>query len=96
MEVIKDEELWKIAKKRASFKKHLVTYVIVIGFLWALWYITAGQGCSVSDLITAWPIWATLGWGIGLTFNYFDAYHDLGSSSSVQKEYEKLKNERKG
>lgn len=95
MEVIKDEELWKIAKKRAAFKKHLITYVIVIGFLWALWYITAGRGADADDLYTAWPIWATLGWGIGLVFNYFSAYHDLNSSSAVQKEYDKLKNQGK-
>jgi hypothetical protein len=96
MEVIKDEELWKIAKKRAAFKKHLVTYLIVNGFLWALWYITAGRHTDLDDLYLAWPIWSTLGWGIGLAFNYFNAYHDLDSSTAVQKEYDKLRNERRG
>ena len=92
MEIIKDEELWKIAKKRAAFKKHLVTYFIVNSFLWALWFITAGRHAGLEDVYRAWPIWSTLGWGISLAFNYFDAYHDLNSSHAVQKEYDKLKN----
>jgi hypothetical protein len=95
MEVTKNEELWQIAKKRASFKKHLVSYVIINAFLWAIWYITSGGGTDLKYLYLAWPIWCTLGWGIGLAFNYFHAYHDVGSPSSVQKEYDKLLNERK-
>jgi hypothetical protein len=96
MEVIKDEELWRIAKKRASFKKQLLSYIIVNGFLWALWYITAGRNSTSDDIFTAWPIWSTLGWGIGLTFSYFGAYHNLSSSDAVRREYDKLKNEGKG
>ncbi|HAX47842.1 MAG TPA: hypothetical protein DCX92_02540, partial [Bacteroidetes bacterium] len=30
----RDERLWKLAKKRAEFKKHLLTYFIVNIFLW--------------------------------------------------------------
>jgi 2TM domain len=92
MDVIKDEELLKIAKKRVSFKKHLVSYVIINGFLWALWFVTGGHA-DLDNFYLAWPIWSTLGWGIGLAFNYFDAYHNLSSSTAVQREYEKLKNE---
>src|SRR5690349_1707888 len=32
----KDEKLWRIAKKRAEFKKHLYTYIIINAFLWAI------------------------------------------------------------
>jgi hypothetical protein len=97
MEVIRDEQLWKIAKKRAAFKRHLASYLIVNGFLWALWYITAGRwtGINRDNLLTAWPIWSTLGWGIGLAFNYVGAYHQVGADDAVQKEYDKLRNARK-
>ena len=95
MEVIKDEELWKIATKRAKFKKHLVTYIIVNGFLWAIWYVTAGRNSDLDNIFGAWPIWSTLGWGIGLAFNYADAYHNVGSKSDIQNEYDKLINQKK-
>jgi hypothetical protein len=40
-----------------------------------------------------WPIWVMLGWGIGIAFQYFDAYH--GSKQELeQQEYEKLKREK--
>ena len=32
----RDKQLWRIAKKRAGFKKHLASYIIVNGFLWAM------------------------------------------------------------
>ena len=36
----KDPILWEIARKRASFKTHAITYVIVNLFLWGIWYFT--------------------------------------------------------
>jgi hypothetical protein len=39
----RDEQLWRIAKKRAGFKKHLATYIIINGFLWAVWFFTKGS-----------------------------------------------------
>ena len=97
MEVIKDEQLWRIAKKRAAFKKHFATYIIINGFLWALWYITAGRSYewNKDNILSAWPIWSTLGWGIGIAFNYVGAYHNLDKDDAVQKEYDKLRNQRK-
>lgn len=88
METQKDPGLWKIAKKRASFQKHLITYLIVNGFLWALWWVGRDDNEHV------WPIWPALGWGIGLAFNYFDAYHG-DTSSLAEREYEKLERERR-
>lgn len=86
----KDENLWRMAKKRAEFKKHLYTYIIINAFLWALWYVTSGR--YETSWVSAWPIWTTLGWGIGIAFNYMGAYH--GSKEDlVEREYEKLKRE---
>jgi 2TM domain len=85
----RDKQLWRIAQKRAKFKKHLASYIIVNGFLWAMWYITDGRR-EHEDLLGAWPIWCTLGWGIGIAFSYYDAYHD-SKEQDTMKEYQKLK-----
>lgn len=87
METQKDQELWKIAKKRVGFKRHLASYLIVNAFLWFLWWFTDGS----SHGSFPWPVWPMLGWGIGLAFSYRDAYVHSGSSA-IDKEYEKLKN----
>jgi hypothetical protein len=93
MEDKKDSELWTVAKKRAMFKKHLYTYVGVIVFLWIIWFLTEGKDQGFfSHGILPWPVWVTFGWGLGLYFNYRDAYgvNDL----SAEKEYEKLRKEK--
>jgi len=82
----KDPQLWEIAQKRAAFKRHLVTYVIVNLFLWAIWLFTDGH----SHGSLPWPAWASLGWGIGLAFQYFGAY--VNTDNAVDKEYQKLQN----
>jgi hypothetical protein len=84
----RDADLWRIAQKRASFKSHLATYIIVIGFLWLLWFFTGDR--SFNDGIP-WPAWATVGWGIGLLFNYLGAY--VHTTDAVENEYQKLKNQ---
>jgi hypothetical protein len=33
----KDQKLWAIAKKRAGFKRDMVTYLAVNAFLWCIW-----------------------------------------------------------
>jgi hypothetical protein len=86
----RDEALWQLAKKRAGFKQHLATYVIINLFLWGIWWFTAGQH-HISTGPVAWPAWVTLGWGLGLAFSYMGAYGDGDMKSSTQKEYEKLK-----
>ncbi len=95
----RDEHLWRIAKKRAGFKKHLASYIIVNGFLWLMWYFTQGNAellgndpdlQELREMNFPWPIWSTLGWGIGLAFNFYGAY--LGDKETdVMKEYQKLK-----
>jgi hypothetical protein len=85
----RDEHLWRIAKKRASFKKQLASYIIINSFLWALWFFTTGAYDSEYNLIP-WPIWSTLGWGIGLAFSYYGAYMDNRENDTL-REYQKLK-----
>lgn len=94
----KDPELWEIAQKRASFKSHAITYVIVNTFLWGIWYFSSRQGDFSFETINwgnlPWPAWSTLGWGIGLAFHFAGAYI-FPKANSVEKEYEKLKNQDK-
>ncbi len=88
----RDEQLWRIAKKRAGFKKQLAAYIIVNGFLWCMWIFTKGHSDfdEVGDSNFPWPIWCTLGWGIGLAFGYYNAYHS-DKETDTMKEYQKLK-----
>jgi hypothetical protein len=87
----KDPKLWEIARKRASFKSNLITYLIVNAFLWAIWYFTGSRSSAHG---WPWPIWPTLGWGVGILFHYFGAYV-YSEANSTEKEYEKLKNKQK-
>lgn len=81
----KDPILWEIAQRRASFKSHALAYLIVNLFLWVLWFFNSKTNNSVYP----WPIWTTLGWGIGLAFHFAGAYV-FPKINSVEKEYEKL------
>lgn len=89
----KDPELWEIAQKRAKFKRHFITYLIVNVFLWAMWYLNYGNFGEPRENDYPWPIWPTLGWGIGIAFQYADAYM-FPKSNTVETEYEKLKREK--
>ena len=84
MDKVRDDKLWKIAKKRATFKMILVVYIIMNLVLVALWYYTSGPGTHF------WPIWPILGWGLGLLFQFVDAYWS-NTLFSEEKEFEKLK-----
>ena len=90
MEQQKDERLWRIARQRAAFKISVFSYLIVNGFLWCIWWFTSAQ--YEGGNAYPWPIWPMLGWGLGLAFQYFNAY--TGTKEDLtQKEYEKLKKE---
>ena len=88
----KDFELWRIAKRRAAFKRHLYTYIVINIFLWILWGIKQEPG--ESDTWLPWPAWATLGWGIGIALDYFNAYFG-DRVDMTEKEYEKLLKQKK-
>ena len=80
----KDPQRWDMAQERTSFKSHLATYLVVIGFLWGLWFITGTVSYERSGV--PWPTWAMLGWGTGLVFHNLDAYGRRGGYSAVEKE----------
>ena len=82
----KDPKLWQLAQRRASFKSHLATYLLVNLFLWGIW-LFSGKDDYHTGL--PWPVWPTFGWGIGLLFHFMGAYVNTGFGS-VEKEYDKL------
>ena len=94
----KDPVLWEIAQKRASFKTHAVTYIIMNAFFWVVWYFSSKHRHADFDAFNwnhfPWPIWPMIGWGIGLAFHFAGAYI-FPKANSVEKEYEKLKNQQK-
>jgi hypothetical protein len=87
MEQPNDEKLWRIAKKRAAFKKSLFGYLVVNAFLWGIWWFTGGRHGGRYP----WPVWVMLGWGLGLGFMYFEAYNGNKQDMAVE-EFKKLKN----
>src|SRR6187431_2696199 len=96
----KDPVLWEIAQKRASFKTHAVTYVIMNAFFWAVWFLSSKSYERDLDIDVVswghfpWPVWPMIGWGIGLAFHFAGAYI-FPRANSVETEYEKLKNQQK-
>lgn len=94
----KDPVLWEIAHKRAGFKKHLVTYLIMSAFFWTVWFLSSNKDLAELEMDSPghfpWPVWPMLGWGIGLAFHYASAYV-FPKANSVENEYEKLKQQQK-
>lgn len=87
----KDPQLWAIAKRRARFKTELITYLVINAFLWVIWLLTT-KGKYEGGI--PWPVWVTLGWGIGMLFQYFGAYK-YPKETAAEREYEKLKQKNK-
>lgn len=83
----KDPRLWDIARRRAAFKRHLLVYLVMSVFFWVLWLLT-GDGYHKGEI--PWPVWPMFGWGIGIVFNYINAYNAVGNSG-IEREYQKLK-----
>jgi 2TM domain len=88
-----DQDLWRIARKRVGFKRHFATYIVINLFLWALWWFTDHQNAEEQEYSSVpWPIFSTIGWGIGVLMSYLNAYVFYSKRSNIEKEYEKLKN----
>ncbi len=89
-------------KERQGLIIHFVAYLMVNLMLWGLWAIT-----SVSDLTAfaggireslpfPWPIFPTLGWGIGMVAHVMDYYSKYGPGAewreqAIQREIERYR-----
>jgi len=65
-----DNAAWEQARKRVTerrdFGSHLVAYVVINGFLVAIWALT-GAGYF-------WPAWVLGGWGVGLVLHFWETF----------------------
>lgn len=85
---VKDDNLWKIAKKKVGFKYQLFIYVITIVFFWILWYFNLKNNAPSETGLFPWPLWPMCILGIGVLFNYFKIYKS--TDSLTEREYQKL------
>ena len=89
-----EEKIYEEAKKRVKakqeFYKHLAVYAIVNTMLILIWAFAAGGGYP-------WFVWVLGGWGIGIIFNFLDAFVWIRKKNTVdiEKEAEKIKRERR-
>jgi hypothetical protein len=76
---------FKRVKERRDFQGHLVAYVVVSMFLWGVWAVTTGLGSY------PWPVWVTLGWGIGVVMNWWGVTRRPITWDEVNQEIERLR-----
>ena len=74
----------KRIKDRRDFQGHVVVYVVVNLFLWGLWAMTSGLGSY------PWPVWVTLGWGIGVGLNWWTVTRRPITRDEVNQEIQRL------
>ncbi|MFD2569008.1 2TM domain-containing protein [Spirosoma soli] len=92
MEPQRDPYLWKQAKARVGFRMHLRSYLVVNAGLWLIWALTsfAIRDEYSSRFLFPWPLFAMLGWGIGLVSHYFSVYRTGNQKDMIEEEYKKL------
>jgi hypothetical protein len=78
------ELAFKRIKERRDFQGHLVTYLVVNAFLWAIWAMTSGLGGY------PWPAWISLGWGIGVVLNWWNVTRRPISADEVEQELHRI------
>ncbi len=89
-----DKVLYAIARKRAAFKKSLFTYFVINIFLWCIWLFSGGRQYGMSWNALPWPVWVTLGWGVGIAFQWAGAYL-YPRKDTIEDEFQKLKKSEK-
>jgi hypothetical protein len=64
------EQALRRLKKRRDFKAHAFVYGLVNAVVWGIWAVIGANSHSWWP----WPVFVTLGWGIGLVMNAWDVY----------------------
>ena len=85
----RDPQLWQQAKARARFQASLLSYLGVNAMLWIIWAFTEQHYGGIP-----WPLWVTAFWGIGLIRRGVAAYGGISNEQRVEREYQRLKQER--
>jgi 2TM domain-containing protein len=85
-EALRDQALIRL-KKRRDFKTHAFVYVVVNAVVWGIWTVISVNSHSWWP----WPVFVTLGWGIGLVMNAWDVYvRKPITEDELQREIEHL------
>ncbi len=72
-------------KKKREFTSDVIAYVVVNGFLIALWAIATPDAMF-------WPVFPLLGWGIGLVFHAFDTFSKpTFSEERIRREMDRIR-----
>lgn len=86
-----DRELRQRAEARVEaregFAVHFVVYLAVNALLWGIWAV------SDASLASAWPIFVTIGWGIGVVAHWWAVYgrDERRRETAIQAEMERLR-----
>lgn len=85
------EQALRRVKKRRDLHTHAFAYVVVNMLLWGVWAVIG----ATSHSWFPWPLWVTLGWGLGLVFNAWDVYGRRPiTEDEVRREEERLRGSR--
>lgn len=94
MEENKDPHLWKLAKQRVLFRRHVYLFFAINLFLWIIWIFSYIWQPQPRHWPFPWPLFPTIGWGIAVVFQFWHIYSP-SSHNELEEEYEKLKREEK-
>lgn len=64
------EQAVRSVKKRRDFRTHVVAYLVINAVVWGIWAVVG----ATSGSWFPWPVFVTLGWGIGIAMNAWDVY----------------------
>lgn len=88
-EGLREQALQRV-KKRRDLHTHAFAYVVINALVWGVWVIIG----ATSGSWFPWPLWVTLGWGIGLVFNAWDVYGRRPiTETDVHREMERLRHQ---
>jgi serine/threonine protein kinase len=89
----------KRIKKREELRQHVFSYITVNLMLWGIWAFTNGfpANFNFNDGMP-WPLWVTMGWGIGLIANFAEYYNKHGKGAArreaeIQAEIDRVREE---
>ena len=76
----KDLTIWKGARKRLDFKRHLLIYLTINVVLWVLWFLNDRYDVDYDNIPL--PAWLSYGWGIAIVLDYYNTYVVLKDSAA--------------
>lgn len=74
-------------QKRREFQGHLMAYCVINVMIWSIWTVIG----LTSDSWFPWPLFVTLGWGVGVAMNAWEVYLRRPiSEDEVRREMDRL------